>query len=147
MATPSGSRTTVANPGLYAGGYYDSSTGFYKFGIRYYDPGTGRWTQRTPVGGSLQETTKANPYMYADDNPINMVDPNEKSALTCIAALLVAGGTDMAQSLAWAALIVPALTPPFTLGGIIAGILYIGVALAINWGTLILAWDASCQAI
>ena len=48
----------------------------YKYGIRYFAPSLGRWTQRTPVGGSLAETTKANPYVYADDNPVNLVDPS-----------------------------------------------------------------------
>jgi RHS repeat-associated protein len=48
----------------FTSGYYDVSTGLYKFGIRYYDAVTGRWTQRDPVGDSLQETTKANPYVY-----------------------------------------------------------------------------------
>jgi RHS repeat-associated protein len=47
----------------YAGGYYDVSTGLYKFGIRYYDAATERWTQRDPVGGSLLETVKVNPYV------------------------------------------------------------------------------------
>ncbi len=63
------------NTWRYASGYYDVSTGLYKFGIRYYDATTGRWTQRDPVGGSLAETTKANPYVYANDDPVNMVDP------------------------------------------------------------------------
>ena len=67
---------SVSNPWMYAGGYYDSGTGLYKFGIRYYDPTTGRWTQRDPVGGSLQETTKANPYVYAANDPVNEVDPS-----------------------------------------------------------------------
>ena len=65
---------SVSNPWMYAGGYYDSGTGLYKFGIRYYDPTTGRWTQRDPIRGSLQETTKANPYVYAGNDPVNMVD-------------------------------------------------------------------------
>jgi RHS repeat-associated protein len=67
------------NPWKFAGGFFDSSTGLYKYGIRYYDPTIGRWTQRTP-GGSLQETTKANPYVYADDDPVNAVDPSGRFA-------------------------------------------------------------------
>ena len=55
---------------------YFTYMGLYKYGIRYYDPTLGRWTQRTPVGGSLAETLKANPYVYADDNPANIIDPN-----------------------------------------------------------------------
>ncbi|GCE25904.1 hypothetical protein KDA_13880 [Dictyobacter alpinus] len=49
----------VTNPWQYAGGYYDSTTDLLKFGIRYYDVRFNRWTQRTPVGRSLQETLKA----------------------------------------------------------------------------------------
>ncbi|WP_126580882.1 RHS repeat-associated core domain-containing protein [Tengunoibacter tsumagoiensis] len=82
------------NPWKYAGGYYDSSTGLTKFGIRYYDPTVGRWTQRTPVGGSLQETLKGNPYMYADNNPVNEVDPSGRFSLTykCIQDVITIGG-------------------------------------------------------
>ena len=69
-------QTGLNNPWKYASGYFDTTTNLYKFGIRYYDPTTGRWTQRTPVGGSLAETTKANPYVYANDNPVNLVDPS-----------------------------------------------------------------------
>ncbi|GCE12153.1 RHS repeat-associated core domain-containing protein [Tengunoibacter tsumagoiensis] len=73
------------NPWKYAGGYYDSSTGLTKFGIRYYDPTVGRWTQRTPVGGSLQETLKGNPYVYAGNTPVNEVDLTGEapSSLAC----------------------------------------------------------------
>ena len=75
-----------------ASGYYDVSTGLYKFGIRYYDPAIGRWTQRDPVGGSLQETTKANPYVYAGDDPVNMTDPTGKDALArCLTGIVIAG--------------------------------------------------------
>ena len=51
------SAALCTNAWRFASGYYDVSTGLYKFGIRYYDPAIGRWTQRDPVGGSLQETT------------------------------------------------------------------------------------------
>ncbi|GCE19524.1 type IV secretion protein Rhs [Dictyobacter kobayashii] len=71
----------IVNPWQYAGGYYDSTTGLTKFGIRYYDPIFGRWTQRTPVGGTLQETLKANPYVYADNNPVNEIDPSGKDGI------------------------------------------------------------------
>jgi RHS repeat-associated protein len=35
-----------ANPYRYAGGYFDTTTGLYHFGQRYYNPTTGRWTQQ-----------------------------------------------------------------------------------------------------
>jgi RHS repeat-associated protein len=80
------------NAWRYASGYYDVSTGLYKFGIRYYDAATGRWTQRNPVGGSLTETDKANPYVYADDDPINLVDPSGRNSALTDALLCVGGG-------------------------------------------------------
>ncbi|GCF11770.1 hypothetical protein KDI_53340 [Dictyobacter arantiisoli] len=88
---------TLSNPWQYAGGYYDSTTGLTKFGIRYYDPQFGRWTQATPIGGSLQEMLKANPYVYADNNPVNEVDPSGKFTISgqCIGAIsgiVLAGG-------------------------------------------------------
>ncbi|GER88519.1 hypothetical protein KDW_26810 [Dictyobacter vulcani] len=55
----SGQRVALSNPWHYASGYYDTTTGLLKFGIRYYDVNFGRWTQRMPVGGTLQETLKA----------------------------------------------------------------------------------------
>jgi RHS repeat-associated protein len=30
--------------------YLDSETGLYYYGFRYYDPNTGRWTSRDPIG-------------------------------------------------------------------------------------------------
>jgi RHS repeat-associated protein len=71
----------VINPWGYAGGYTDATTGLVKFGIRYDDARVGRWTQATPIGGSLQEATKANPYVYADNDPINETDPSGKDGI------------------------------------------------------------------
>jgi RHS repeat-associated protein len=64
------------NPWKFAGGYLDSSTSLYKFGTRYYDPSLGRWTQQDPVGGSLGDLNSANRYTYANDDPVNVVDPS-----------------------------------------------------------------------
>ena len=41
-----------------------------KFGARYYDPNTGRFTQLDPSG------QERNNYLYAGGNPINFQDPN-----------------------------------------------------------------------
>jgi RHS repeat-associated protein len=70
----------INNPWRFAGGFWDSATGLLKFGIRYYDPTIGRWTQRAPIGGSLQETLKANPYVYAANDAVNETDPSGKLA-------------------------------------------------------------------
>lgn len=73
-------RTTneqVANPFRYASGYLDTSTGLYHFGARYYDPSLARWTQLDPASISLG-------YSYADDNPINEVDPSGRISIRAI---------------------------------------------------------------
>ena len=53
----------------YAGGPYDATTGATKFGARYYDPNTGRFTQPDPSG------QEHNPYAYAGNNPATWSDP------------------------------------------------------------------------
>ncbi|GCE21856.1 type IV secretion protein Rhs [Dictyobacter kobayashii] len=99
-------RQQVVQPWTYAGGYFDGITGLYKFGIRYYDSVTMRWTQATPVGGSLQEITKANPYVYADDDPVNKVDPSGLTSITspqaidCIGSVLAAVAASVAYDMA-----------------------------------------------
>jgi RHS repeat-associated protein len=74
------------NPFKFAGGYLDSNaslgSNLYKFGTRYYDPSIGRWTQLDPVGGSLGDLNAANRYTYANDDPVNVVDPSGKDCLT-----------------------------------------------------------------
>jgi RHS repeat-associated protein len=65
-----------ANPFQYEGGYFESSTGLVKFGTRYYNPSLGRWTQQDPVPGSLGSPDSLNRYLYAKDDPVNLVDPS-----------------------------------------------------------------------
>ncbi len=73
------------NPWQFAGGYFDFSTLYYKYGTRYYDR-FGRWTQQDPE-------PSANPYVYADDDPVNIVGPSGKSAITCLGAAFIAAIT------------------------------------------------------
>jgi RHS repeat-associated protein len=83
-------KTGVNNPFKYAGGYLDAS-GYYQFGVRYYDPSLGRWTQQDPVGGSLFDLNSGNRYTYASDDPVNLVDPSGKDAqqaISCVVSLV-----------------------------------------------------------
>ncbi|MFI5809238.1 RHS repeat-associated core domain-containing protein [Streptomyces sp. NPDC051561] len=55
-------------PYRFAGGYQDP-TGLYHYGARYYDPRIGRFTSPDPSG------QEKNPYLYAEGDPVNQIDP------------------------------------------------------------------------
>ncbi|MER7722270.1 RHS repeat-associated core domain-containing protein, partial [Streptomyces flaveolus] len=75
---------TVPQPYRYAGAYADP-TGLYKMGHRYYDPSLGRFTQPDPSG------LETNPYLYAEGDPINLVDPSGTDARDNKVVGLIAG--------------------------------------------------------
>ena len=68
-----GTSGTAYNPFRYTGTYLDSGTGLYQMGARYYQPGTGRFTQLDPHPKKL---LSANRYAYAGCNPANFTDPS-----------------------------------------------------------------------
>jgi RHS repeat-associated protein len=55
----------------FAGGLRDPLTGFSRFGVRDYDPATGRWTARD---AALFDGRQTNLYAYVANNPVNLVD-------------------------------------------------------------------------
>ncbi len=68
---------TDTNPGLalpigFAGGLADPLTGLVRFGMRDYDPASGRWTARDPL---LVDGGGSNFYAYARNNPVCFRDP------------------------------------------------------------------------
>lgn len=56
----------------FAGGLRDDVTGFVRFGVRDYDPETGRWTSKDPILFGGDDT---NLYGYVMADPINGIDP------------------------------------------------------------------------
>jgi len=77
----------------FAGGLYDPDTGLVRFGVRDYDPFTGRWTAKDPIGF----VGGTNPYSYVQSEPINHLDvlgtfTVADSALVGSVSGLVAGG-------------------------------------------------------
>lgn len=71
-----------SNPGFqpfgYGGGLYDRDTGLVRFGVRDYDPETGRFTSKDPLRFDGGDT---NLYGYALADPINLVDPTGQTFL------------------------------------------------------------------
>ena len=64
IAAQSGSTT---NPFQFAGEQRDAESGYSYLRARYYDPATGRFISRDPLGGG---------YAYAGNNPVNFTDPS-----------------------------------------------------------------------
>jgi RHS repeat-associated protein len=59
-----------SNPWRWATKSLDKETGLVYFGLRYYDPTTGQWLSREPLG----EGESLNLYAYCHNDPINRVD-------------------------------------------------------------------------
>ncbi len=72
-----GNVTSDSNPGFqpfgFAGGLYDRDTVLVRFGARDYDPVTGRWTAKDPIGFSGGDT---NLFGYVLNDPVNLIDNN-----------------------------------------------------------------------
>lgn len=67
--------SAAANPWRYSGGY-DDGNGLIKFGTRFYDPTLGRWTQKDPLAGSINNPGSMNRYAYVGGDPCNRLDPS-----------------------------------------------------------------------
>lgn len=78
-------------PFRYAGYRYEAETKLYYLQQRYYNPELGRFLTLDPVLGDKENPITQNGYAYADNNPVNMVDPDGEWAVYAIAAGLGAG--------------------------------------------------------
>ena len=85
--TESGGTQTIPDPFGYKGGYRtpggnvgkgNVSNGLYHFGQRYYDPTTGRWTQRDPLS-QIASPVQADRFLFAVSDPVNGGDPTGRS--------------------------------------------------------------------
>ncbi|WP_446696829.1 RHS repeat-associated core domain-containing protein [Streptomyces lonarensis] len=70
----------IDQPYRFAGEYQDA-TGLYHLSARYYDPRIGRFTQPDPSG------QEKNPYLYAEGDPVNRIDPTGLWAAGAIGAV------------------------------------------------------------
>lgn len=61
----------ASTPFQYEGEYVDAETGLYYLRARYYDPTTAQFLTSDPIAGLTKQ-----PYTYANDNPLNVIDPS-----------------------------------------------------------------------
>jgi RHS repeat-associated protein len=66
---------TTANSFRYSAEWLDGSIGLYHLRARYYNQATGRFWVRDPLEGQNCSPLSYNPYIYAFENPVNMIDP------------------------------------------------------------------------
>ena len=69
------------NSYLFAGQQYDPNIGLYYLRARYYNPETGRFVSMDPQRGDPQSPISLHRYLYANNNPVNFVDPTGKFTL------------------------------------------------------------------
>jgi RHS repeat-associated protein len=64
--------SAIGNRYMFQGREYDEATKLYNFRARWYDPETGRWLSKDPIGiaGGL------NQYIFIGNNPVNFRDPS-----------------------------------------------------------------------
>ncbi|WP_298662619.1 RHS repeat-associated core domain-containing protein [uncultured Leifsonia sp.] len=77
------------NPYLFKAGIQDRATGLVKFGLRWYNPVTGTWTQQDTLDTPL-DPANANRYAYAGGDPVNGSDPSGRIGAALLAKLIAA---------------------------------------------------------
>src|SRR5579885_2722424 len=70
------SQGATVNPYRYTGQQLDSLTGLYDLRARYYDPTSGRFTSRDTASLDFSNPVELNRYSYAEENPVDLVDPS-----------------------------------------------------------------------
>lgn len=66
-----GFSTKYQDTSIYQNSDVETQTGYYYYGFRYYDPETGRWPNRDPIG----ERGGVNLYAFVWNNGFNWIDP------------------------------------------------------------------------
>jgi RHS repeat-associated protein len=80
--------SSLTVPFGFSGGLHDRDVGLVRFGYRDYDPNTGRWTAKDPIGFAGGDTDL---YGYVQNNPVNFIDPTGEFLISGTAAVGYAG--------------------------------------------------------
>jgi RHS repeat-associated protein len=80
--------SAFGNPFLFTGREYDPATGLLYYRARYLDPRTGTFLQEDLRGGDDVHATQR--YLYAEGNPVNLVDPSGQAAAALALPLVCA---------------------------------------------------------
>ncbi|MEA3204298.1 MAG: hypothetical protein QOI63_1978 [Thermoplasmata archaeon] len=81
------SASALGNPYGFTGQRFDQETGLYFYRARYYDPATGSFLSRDPVGAWLDTPNLGNAYAYVGNNPALRTDPSGQCPW-CIGAII-----------------------------------------------------------
>ena len=79
----------TSNPYSFNAEYTDESTGFIFLRARYYDAVSGTFLTQDSYAGNVFDALSQNRYAYAEDDPVNYVDP---SGHRVVAAMMTDGG-------------------------------------------------------
>jgi RHS repeat-associated protein len=88
---------STPNNYLYRGEQYDPDLGLYYLRARYYNPITGRFMSRDPLGGKLTDPESLNKFLYANGDPTNKIDPTGKEALAEAAVEIIVHSKDTVE--------------------------------------------------
>ena len=80
--------STITNNLRFPGQYYDVETGNHYNYFRDYNPVIGRYVEADPIG--IEEGSN-HLYVYANDNPIMLIDPEGKGVIACIKSVSSCG--------------------------------------------------------
>jgi RHS repeat-associated protein len=78
---PIKSSGTTSNSFRFSGERLDTSVGLYDLRARQYNQTAGRFWSRDPIEGKKCCGHSWNPYIYAEDNPVDRIDPTGQEAL------------------------------------------------------------------
>jgi RHS repeat-associated protein len=76
----------------YTGAQTDLDTGLVYLRARWYDSATGRFTTRDPFPGFVVLPQTLHPYVYVNNNPVNLTDPSGKFAFLPLLVVAILGG-------------------------------------------------------